>query len=82
MPKGIKFPVKRKDISKFESLNPDLPRINVFSVNENKRFYPFRMAKKDPQKTIGLFLYAPEVESGGGGGGGAQGATAPSIIIH
>ena len=37
------------------------------------------MAKKDPQKTIGLFLYAPEVESGGGG---AQGATAPSIIIH
>ena len=70
MPKGIKFPVKIKDISKFESLDPDLPGINVFSVNENKRFYPFRMAKTDPQKTIGLFLYAPEVESGGGGTGG------------
>ena len=69
MPKGIKFPVKIKDISKFESLDPDLPGINVFSVNENKRFYPFRMAKTDPQKTIGLFLYAPEVESGGGTGG-------------
>ena len=27
------------------------------------------MAKKDPQKTIGLFLYAPEVENGGGGRG-------------
>ena len=35
------------------------------------------MAKKDPQKTIGLFLYAPEVESGGGGGGGAPGAPPP-----
>ena len=77
MPKGIKFPVKIKDISKFESLNPDLPGINVFSVNENKRFYPFRMAKKDPQKTIGLFLYAPEVESGGGRGGGGTGGNSP-----
>ena len=38
--KGIKFPVKIKDISKFESLNPDLPGINVFSVNDNKKFYP------------------------------------------
>ena len=55
--KGIKFPVKIKDISKFESLNPDIPGINVFSVNENKKFYPLRMAKKDPQKTIDLFLY-------------------------
>ena len=55
--KGIKFPVKIKDISKFESLNPDIPGINVFSVNENKKFYPLKMAKKDPQKTIDLFLY-------------------------
>ena len=31
--KGIKYPVKLKDISKFESLNPSLPGINVFSVN-------------------------------------------------
>ena len=48
--KDIKFPVKIKDISKFESLNPDIPGINVFSVNESKTFYPLRMAKKDPQK--------------------------------
>ena len=55
--KGINFPVKIKDISKFESLNPDIPGINVFSVNENKKFYPLRMAKRDPEKTIDLFLY-------------------------
>ena len=55
--KGINFPVKLKDISKFESLNPSLPGINVFSVNENNKFYPLRMAKRDPQNTIDLFLY-------------------------
>ena len=55
--KSIKFPVKIKDISKFESLNPNIPGINVFSVNDNKKFYPLKMAKKDPPKTIDLFLY-------------------------
>ena len=58
--KGIKFPMKLKDISKFEKLNPDLPGINVFSVNENNKFYPLRMAQRDPQKTIDLFLYEEE----------------------
>ena len=28
--KGIKYPVKIQDISKFEKFNPDLPGINVF----------------------------------------------------
>ena len=37
--KGITFPMKLKDISKFEKLNPKLPGINVFSVNENKFFF-------------------------------------------
>ena len=62
--KGIKYPVKLKDISKFESLNPSLPGINVFSANENKKFYPLRMEKRNcplagqnPQETIDLFLY-------------------------
>ena len=55
--KGIKYPVKLKDISKFEKLNPSLPGINVFSVNENKKFYPLRMAKRNPQETIDLFPY-------------------------
>ena len=55
--KGIAFPVRVKDISKFERLNPDLPGINVFSVNERNKFYPLRMAQRDPQKTIDLFLY-------------------------
>ena len=58
--KGIKFPVRVKDISKFEKLNPDLPGINVFSVNENNKFYPLRMAQRDPQKTIDLFLFEEE----------------------
>ena len=57
--KGIEFPVKIKDISKFESLNPDLPGINVFSVDDNKKFYPLKMANKDPQNTIDLFYYQP-----------------------
>ena len=55
--KGITFPVKIKDISKFENLNPDIPGINVFSVDYDKKFYPLRMALRDPLQTIDLFLY-------------------------
>ena len=55
--KGITFPMKLKDITKFEKLNPELPGINVFSVNENNKFYPLRMAEKDCINTIDLFLY-------------------------
>ena len=58
--KGINFPVKIKDISKFESLNPDLPGINVFSVNDKKTFYPLKMANKDPEETIDLFYFEKE----------------------
>ena len=58
--KGIKFPVRIKDITKFESLKSNLPGINVFSVNDNKKFYPLRMAKKDFEKTIDLFYYEKE----------------------
>ena len=49
--------MKLKDISKFEKLNPSLPGINVFSVNESKKFYPLRMADRDCLNTIDLFLY-------------------------
>ena len=55
--RGFTFPVKIRDISKFERLNPGLSGINVFSVNESKKFYPLRMALRDPHKTIDLFLY-------------------------
>ena len=55
--KGIDYPVKLRDISKFETLNPVLPGINVFSVNENNKFYPLRMTQGDPQNTTDLFLY-------------------------
>ena len=49
--------MKLKDITKFEKLNPGLPGINVFSVNESKKFYPLRMADRDCLNTIDLFLY-------------------------
>lgn len=38
--KGIDFPVKLKDITKFENQNPSLPGVNVFSFSENSKFYP------------------------------------------
>ena len=53
---GINFPMKLKHVSKFEKMNPSLPGINVFSVNDNKKFYPLRMADKDCQNTIDLFF--------------------------
>ena len=33
--KGIDFPVKLKDITKFENQNQNLPGVNVFSVSDN-----------------------------------------------
>ena len=68
--KGIDFPVKIKDITKFESLNPHLPGINVFAVDDNKKFYPLKMANKDPEKTIDLFYYQPPLSGRGVLGGG------------
>ena len=55
--KGITFPMKLKDITKFEKLNSSIPGINVFSVNESKKCYPLRMAERDCLNTIDLFLY-------------------------
>ena len=54
----INFPVKDKDIRKFEKQNPNIPGINIFSVNENKKIYPLRINKKDCQKAVDLFLYS------------------------
>ena len=54
--KGITFPMKVKDITKFEKLNPNLPGINVLS-NDGKTIYPLREVKKDCKNTIDLFLY-------------------------
>ena len=58
---GINFPMKFKHISKFEKLNPSLPGINVFSVNDNKKIYPLRMAEKDCLNTFHLFFYEQDV---------------------
>ena len=55
--KGITFPIKEKDITKFENLNPDLPGINVFYLDERNEFRPLReIKKKDCKNTIDLFL--------------------------
>ena len=58
--KGIDFPVKLKDIPKFENQNPNLPGINLFSVNDNNKIYPLRLSQKDPQKSIDLFLFSKD----------------------
>ena len=58
--KGIDFPVKLNDIPKFENQNPNLPGINVFSVNDNNKIYPLRLAQKDCQKSIDLFLFSKD----------------------
>ena len=55
--KGITFPMKLKDITKFEKLNPDLPGINVFSEDDKMTIYPLRMAERDCLNTIDLFLH-------------------------
>ena len=44
--KGIDFPVKLKDIPKFENQNPNIPGINVFSVNDNNKIFPLRQPKR------------------------------------
>lgn len=61
--KGIDFPGKLKDITKFENQNPPLPGINVFSVSDNNKFYPLRMIQKDCKKTINLFLFEQDGKS-------------------
>lgn len=43
--KGIHFPVKIKDITKFKNQNPSVPGINVFSVSDNNKSYPLRMTQ-------------------------------------
>ena len=53
---NIDFPVKLRDIDKFQKQNPNLPGISVFSVNENNSIYPLLINKKDCQDTIKLFL--------------------------
>ena len=54
----IKFPVSLKDITKFENQNPDLPGINVCSVNDDNKVYPLRINQKDFQKAIDLFFHS------------------------
>ena len=60
--KEINFPVKVKDIRKFEKLNPFLPKINVFSINDDNKVYPLivnqKNRKNDCKKTIDLFFHS------------------------
>ena len=58
--KGIDFPVKLKDITKFENQNPNLPAINAFSGNDNNKIYPLRLNQRDTHETIDLFLFSKD----------------------
>ena len=58
--KGREFPVKVKDIQKFENQNPNLPGINVFSISDNNKIYPLRLNQKDAKKSIDLFLFSED----------------------
>ena len=60
--KGLTFPLKLKDITKFEKLNPEISGINVFS-NDGMTIYPLRMAERDCKNTIDLFLYEEDGDS-------------------
>ena len=55
--KGITFPMNINNINKFEKLNPSLPGINVFSVDDKNTIYPLREEKRDCKNTIDLFLH-------------------------
>ena len=62
--KGITFPIKENDINKFENLNPDLPGINVFYLDEKDCIRPTREIKnKDFKNTIDLFLIEEDGKS-------------------
>ena len=56
--KKIKFPIQVNDITKFENYNPNLPGINIFSVNDNNKVYPLRVNRKDCKKSIDLFFHS------------------------
>ena len=58
--KGIDFPIRVKDIQKYENQNPNLPGINVFSINDNNKIYPLRLNQKDAKKSVDLFLFSKD----------------------
>ena len=47
-------------IKKFENQNPNLPGINVFSINDNNKIYPLRLNQKDAKESIDLFLFSKD----------------------
>ena len=52
------------DINKFEKINPHLPGINVFYLDEKDRILPLReIKKKDYKNTIDLFLIQDDEKS-------------------
>ena len=62
--KGITFPIGEDDINKFENLNPDLPGINVFYLDEKDSITHTReILKKDYKNTIDLFLIQKDGKS-------------------
>lgn len=58
--KGIDFPLKAKDIKQFEKQNPNIPGINVLSINDRNEIYTLTLTEKDNQNSIDLFLYGKD----------------------
>lgn len=54
--KDNQFPVKVKDRTKFEKQNPNIPKINVFSMNEQNKIYLLRINESQCENLIDLFL--------------------------
>ena len=55
--KGITFPVKFTNIPKFEKQNPNIPPIDVFSLNDKNEVYPLRLNDQTCEKTIDLLFH-------------------------
>ena len=56
--------MKLRDIKKFENQkNSSLHGVNVFSINDNNKFYPLLMTDKDCEELIDLFLFEQDGKS-------------------
>lgn len=59
---GINFPVRLKDIKKFEEINPTIS-INLYMWNEdNEKVRPLRLTKNVKQKHIHLLLLTQQID--------------------
>ena len=53
---GITFPMKVKDIPKFEKQNPTQPSINLFEKKDLERSFPVYISEREREQHINLLL--------------------------